>query len=565
MNTLSQKTVGYRILRFFQKNYGFFLLASALTAVLYYIFGPARVEFHADCTDTFLWALTSVESGKWIDPDFSYACILPFGGSLLMLLWYPFFGLSMLTHQLGIATFTILLSAACLWALTHMEFSKNGAACATAAFLLLVTGSEKIREIFFGHIIYYSLGILFLLVAFALFRPLWEAADPRSDKPWGIPFFVRYGIWMTFLFLCALNGTTALLLCIFPLLFLAVFTLLTDRETKLFSSANAMRFGLLLSCLMASLAGVLVCFRLQVDINAGYANAYSSFVNDDEWRRNITGLIGDFCSLFGVPAPQTSFASFQGIDGAFRLAGGLLLLSAPVISLFLFRFLKGKGFRQFLLCVYAMDGTLLFVYLFGALGSANWRLTPFLATSVLIFMGLIREGLASLPAPGTSYSVAKRFACAFALFAVLLSALHLNGIRLLSNNTADNPHYGISDYLQAQDLSYGFATFWNANNLTLISDGALRVHSIQDSWNGGTQQITPYHYQSAGRHYQEEHDNYFILLTASEYSRFCRTSFAIQIPPYETLTYTDPVYEQIYYILLYQQNPITVTVSSEAA
>ncbi len=543
------------VLRFIKKSYGFFLLVGSLATVLYYIFGPARVEFHVDCTDTFLWALTSVESGKWIDPGFSYACILPFGGSLLMLLWYPFFGLSMLTHQLGMATFALLLCAACVWALTHLDFSWNGAACATSAFFFLISGSEKIREIFFGHTIYYSLGILFLLIAFALFRPLWEAADPLSDKHYGIRFLIRYGIWMTFLFLCALNGMTTLLLCIFPLLFLAVFTLLSDRKTRLFSGANAMRFGLLISCVMASLAGVLVGVKLQDGISAGYANAYSIFVDTGEWRTNLTSFLGAYCGLFGgTPAYGTPFASLDGVDGAIRLVGALVVLVTPIVSLFLFRRLQSKGLRQFLLCVYAMDGALLFVYFFGALGSANWRLTPFLATSVLILLALLREGIASCPKEAGAYSIAKRWAGAFTLFTVLLCAVHFNGILKLSNDVKDNPHYGISDYLQEQGLTYGFATFWNANNLTLISDGAVRVNAIRDDWNS-SELIFAYHYQSAVRHYLEEHDRYFILLTSYEYDRFYRR-YPVSSEP---LVYTDPVTEQKYYILIYTENPITVT------
>ena len=67
------------------------LLVVALGLVAYYIICPAKGEFHADCTDTIYWAKATFDSGKLISPDFSYACLLPFGGSLLMLLFLPFF------------------------------------------------------------------------------------------------------------------------------------------------------------------------------------------------------------------------------------------------------------------------------------------------------------------------------------------------------------------------------------------------------------------------------------------------------------------------------------------
>ncbi|MFR6496311.1 MAG: hypothetical protein ACLUOF_07935 [Ruminococcus sp.] len=56
----------------------------------------------------------NLDSGKLISPDFSYACLLPFGGSLLMLLFLPFFGLSMTTHMLGMLLFFLLLTAVLL-------------------------------------------------------------------------------------------------------------------------------------------------------------------------------------------------------------------------------------------------------------------------------------------------------------------------------------------------------------------------------------------------------------------------------------------------------------------
>lgn len=59
------------------------LLAAA--AVGYYILFPGWGYFHSDCTDTILWAQASYDAGALFNPDFEYACLLPFGGQLLML------------------------------------------------------------------------------------------------------------------------------------------------------------------------------------------------------------------------------------------------------------------------------------------------------------------------------------------------------------------------------------------------------------------------------------------------------------------------------------------------
>ena len=138
------------------------LLVVALGLVAYYIICPAKGEFHADCTDTIYWAKATFDSGKLISPDFSYACLLPFGGSLLMLLFLPFFGLSMTTHMLGMLLFFLLLTAVLCWMLREMHWDYRWICTTAAIFLMILSASKKLREIFWGHTIYYSLGILFL-------------------------------------------------------------------------------------------------------------------------------------------------------------------------------------------------------------------------------------------------------------------------------------------------------------------------------------------------------------------------------------------------------------------
>ncbi|WP_462367459.1 hypothetical protein [Ruminococcus callidus] len=90
------------------------LLLTAVGVVAYYILCPSKGEFHADCTDTLYWAKATYDSGKLINPDFSYACLLPFGGSLLMLLFLPLFGFSMTTNMMGMLVFSFCSQHHCV-------------------------------------------------------------------------------------------------------------------------------------------------------------------------------------------------------------------------------------------------------------------------------------------------------------------------------------------------------------------------------------------------------------------------------------------------------------------
>ena len=92
----------------------FFVFVCAVMAAVYYIVFAARYEFHADCTDTILWANASVESGKLYDPNFTYACFLPFSTSTLMIPLIKIFGLCMTAHIGGMLCFFIILQSVVL-------------------------------------------------------------------------------------------------------------------------------------------------------------------------------------------------------------------------------------------------------------------------------------------------------------------------------------------------------------------------------------------------------------------------------------------------------------------
>ena len=96
----------------------FFAYASAVLffscsvgMAIYYIAYPSAAFFHADCSDTILWAQASYDSGTMFNPDFGYAAMLPFGGTTLMLPFIGVFGVSMTTHHIGMVLFTVLLFA----------------------------------------------------------------------------------------------------------------------------------------------------------------------------------------------------------------------------------------------------------------------------------------------------------------------------------------------------------------------------------------------------------------------------------------------------------------------
>lgn len=163
---------------------GWLVLFFALAVVSYYILGPSRGFLTADCTDTIVWAQASLDAGRVFNPDFSYAALLPFGAGIwyVPLIWL--FGYNLAVQLAGLLIFLALLTAALLFFFHEAGLSFPRTCGLTAATLLLLSASDKLREIFWGHVIYYSLSLLLLLVGAALLLRLEKlAARPaRRDR-----------------------------------------------------------------------------------------------------------------------------------------------------------------------------------------------------------------------------------------------------------------------------------------------------------------------------------------------------------------------------------------------
>ena len=83
-----------------------------------------------------------------------------------------------------------------------------------------------------------------------------------------------------------------------------------------------------------------------------------------------------------------------------------------------------------------------------------------------------------------------------------------------ADNTEDNILYTLANGLEEHGLTYGYATFWRANGVTVVSDSAVKVRSVNIDENN----VWKYTYQSCNSWFdkQEGVDKYFLLMDAGE-------------------------------------------------
>ncbi len=474
----------------------------AIGVVIYYIVCPSAAFFHSDCADTLYWAQASYDGKTLYNPDFGYAAFLPFGGTMLMAPFIGLTGVSLTTHHIGMVLFTVLLFAAVFYLCRALKFSYPLSFTATGLVALLLCSSPKLREIYYEHVLYYSISIAVICVMLALYVQYTETFRNKHillKIALLLPVFaVAFGT--------ALDGTQVVACSVLPVIFAAGCDVIFSKEKLL--SKNRIPF--IVYCAVAgaaTLIGLAVFKKGTENIGIGYANAYSSYSMPEEWVGNLLKLPVQWFELFGIEVePGMSLFSPESIVNILRIAAAVILGVAPVAALIF----AGKLDRLSRLLVYAhfgMSGVIMFGYIFGILSAANWRLSPMICTSILICIALVK---AVQP-----HVVLRRVAALGLCLLFALCAFNVKTIKAMPQDGVKyNRYYALAEYLKSQGLEYGFSTFWHGVTITVITDSEVIVNNTDINENG----VTPCPYQTNKNWFkpQDGIDRYFLLCTDYE-------------------------------------------------
>ncbi len=476
--------------------------------ILYYIIGPARGYMTSDCTDSLRWSYATYTSGRLISDEFWYAAILPFGGNLIFLPFIALFGYSMTAQICGLVTYALLLCAALFYLARGLGYGKNAAAGLTSVVVLILSSSPKLREIMWEHIFYYNLGFLFFCFGFGLAVRVIRDGGVCASGTGKTADWVRLGVLLGFSVLAATDGLQTLVCFTVPLLAGIFAERFFDGRETMASRRNRRTLLLVLALLAASCIGYLLIIPISHGVTAGYADGYSSYSAMSEWSKNFLNFFNNWFSLLGVSAasgdPLVSAGSIGNMVG---IVGGLLLLAAPVVLLCRYSKLESRPVKVLLIGHLATCAFLLFAVTFGKLGNANWRLTPMLGTSVLVSVVTAYELL-------RKNSVLKRAGAVLLAFLIVMSGISAGKIAAMpADYGRDNSWHVAARELEARGLKYGYANFWWAEAITMLSDNAVQVANITVETSGPVKRAYQIPYDSYD---DKDTDRYFLLLTEQD-------------------------------------------------
>ncbi|MBQ8015837.1 MAG: hypothetical protein IJ264_06605 [Clostridia bacterium] len=476
--------------------------AASVATVIYYIILPSEAFFHADCTDTILWAQASYDSGSLFNPNFGYAAMLPFGGTMLMLPFIGAFGVSMTTHHIGMVLFTLLFFASVMLLCRSLKFSWSLSFAALGSLAMLLCSSAKLREIFYEHVIYYSIGVLIICVLLSLLIRFNSAFDSGKSKQLVAIIFCT----VVFSVLSALDGMQVIATGILPVLFAAVAEIIFEKDRKLFSKEGRKSIYFCIICGFSTVLGMWLLAMLSEGISAGYAGAYSQYANMEDWLGNLGKFPLHWFWLFGVDARYgMGIFSPESILNIIRIASAVIVAVVPFIALIFYK--KFDRASKFLIWSHFGAGAvIMFGYVFGILSAANWRLSPMICTGVLVCFAAFKAA--------KEHAVALRLSVIATCILVLMSGISFRIIAEMDKNGIENNEkYKLAQVLEENGLNYGYATFWNSQTVTVLSDSRVRAANVDINENG----IAPCAYQANKKWFepQEGVEKYFVL--ASDY------------------------------------------------
>ncbi len=523
------------------------LLAVSVILIGYYILFPSRNVFHSDTTDTLMWAVASNESGTLFNPDFNYACLLPFSTTLIMTALIPIFGVSMTTHVLGMLCFFLIMTGGLVWMCRKMKWSWGWTSVMVFTVLMMLSSSEKLREIFWGHTIYYSLGVMFIFVGLSLVfhhmdlgakKDAIKEFDPndKTDYKLVLVTFLT-GLW--FVLTCT-NQLIAMVIFAIPVIAAVFCERFLDTGCGVFSKKNRRSLVLLLVMVVCMAVGYLLTNVLADGIVAGYESAFSSYSPMNEWLTNLMKFPEQWITLLGVNVRANEpLLSAKSVMSLLRLIGAVIILVLPLVGLCNYNKIEDAKTRILILTYWFMTVLILLGYTCGKLSNANWRLSPIAAMAVVVSVAVFRWAVSQI-------SVQR-------IISVLMVPVFLvclfNGAtiaKMPKDDYEDAVLYQLADALMENDLDYGYATFWRANCITVISDSEVECRSVNINEHG----VTPYDYQSCRSWFDDQpnQEKYFLLMTDIEKQNLEATTSPLLTKPYEE------IFAHGYYIWIFNEN-----------
>lgn len=276
-------------------------------------------------------------------------------------------------------------------------------------------------------------------------------------------------------------------------------------------------------------------------------NGSSYFPSYDEMLQRIPSVLAGFLNLICDPS-SAIMASAAGIIYAYRFIGSLCIFVLPAVVLALLLRKRKISCRPAVCFVGVFSVLVTAITLFSML-TTNLDASPIAVQRYLMISVYI--GLLLIPVL-IEVIEEKRPAFKYKIVVALLIAplLLLNMVSM--NRTIRQPieSQQVIDELKSEQLTVGYASYWNADSLTVLSNFDLEIYHID------VDQLQPLLFMSNKQQYEStDQERYFLLLTEQEYEALDKEKLEthmgtpekiLELKDYTVLIYQRPFYTNLW-------------------
>lgn len=515
-----------------------------VVGIIYFNFTTYKVFFHSDAAVKNLLAEEIVRTGSLFPKDWTYVHddIFVIFGHLFIIPWLFFVKNGFWLHAVsGIISATLFLGG--LWWLTGiLKFSKLFRLFTLCLFSSGISPFLAIENLY-GQVSYGVVGYLIFFQLATLLRVIEIYPDTKSRS-----YLLNISIFCLISFLVYLsNPARAFLTYTFPIVSgigLVLFSggqINSDKVRREFKAAWVSFAAVIASVTLGWLCHHWLLNKLTSIASGGKGK----FLPLEELGNNLGVIMKSLLLLVGAnPVPGASAVSFAGVDHFSRFILLIAVLSIPLVFLkkrhvttngIELRFLAGFFLASFIPVTYLM----IFTNLLDGIEGSRY-LVPAFIVGLLFMVGYIEN---SVKNNGYQYqSVVLLIALMLTAFSGYtnfvkpLVTKNKNGELVIQEPT--NPQIRLLAYLQSRGLHYGYASYWNANAITILSGADVIIRPV---WLDQKMPRPRYHLSSKNWYTQAAHSGTTFLVVSSAENKILNLDTLIGFAgkPINTYTFED--------------------------
>jgi hypothetical protein len=482
----------------------------------WYVFVTFRAQFHSDAAMKVLLAEEMARTTSLFPPTWYYINEFPIVfPHFFVLVYRHIFNSYLLQHAAAVYT-AVLLFSITVWLLGRQLGLRPAYALLVQA-ILLSGFSEFFAQVLFGEAAYLMLSTVLLFITYLFVSTYSSEGEHRRAR------MLRLLALTVLVTLTVAGGSRGILTVSAPVLigaslFFILETHFLSVRTRQVLKTTSMIAGAVFVGMIAGSAAHLLLIHL---CRISYATV-PAFATFDQIGQHVIVLVQGWLNGGGaLPDPGPATDQVAAVRVVVRLSAIVILTFLPWLLLARYRQLTSTALRFTLLVFAVIFSTTTYFYLFGTI-AVHWLAfryftAPFVFC-VIIAIAFCEEmsrryghGFTVVTIPMCILLVG--FSCTDLVRPSLVSARSPGG--RLTFSVAQNPKQPIVDAARKAGLTFGYATYWNASVVTVLSNADVRVLPVHLVPGTG---VVPMRYLGSEWWYRSEAHNgpVFLFVTDDE-------------------------------------------------